>query len=82
MGFKTFGFAGGREDEWEADLVYWGPEKEWLADERYSGDRELEGRRIEMARVAQWVLVGEPQRREGDRFLRELRPLAPLHDGP
>ena len=41
MGFKTFGFAGGREDDWEADMVYWGPEKEWLADERYSGDREL-----------------------------------------
>ncbi|TVS08944.1 MAG: catalase/peroxidase HPI [Gammaproteobacteria bacterium] len=42
MGFKTFGFAGGREDDWEADLVYWGPETEWLEDERYSGDRELE----------------------------------------
>ena len=42
MGFKTFGFAGGREDDWEADLVYWGPEKEWLADERFSGDRKLE----------------------------------------
>ncbi|MDE0062957.1 MAG: catalase/peroxidase HPI [Gammaproteobacteria bacterium] len=42
MGFKTFGFAGGREDDWEADTMYWGPEKEWLADERYSGDRELE----------------------------------------
>jgi catalase-peroxidase len=42
MGFKTFGFAGGREDDWEADLVYWGPEQEWLADERYSGERELE----------------------------------------
>ena len=41
MGFKTLGFAGGREDDWEADLVYWGPEQEWLADERYSGDREL-----------------------------------------
>ncbi|HEX5788103.1 MAG TPA: catalase/peroxidase HPI [Woeseiaceae bacterium] len=41
MGFETYGFAGGREDDWEADLVYWGPEKEWLADERYSGDREL-----------------------------------------
>lgn len=41
MGFKTFGFAGGREDDWEADLVYWGPETEFLADERYSGDREL-----------------------------------------
>ncbi len=41
MGFKTYGFAGGREDDWEADLVYWGPEQEFLADERYSGDREL-----------------------------------------
>jgi catalase-peroxidase len=42
MGFKTFGFAGGREDDWEPDLVYWGPETKFLADERYSGDRELE----------------------------------------
>ena len=41
MGFQTFGFAGGREDDWEPDLVYWGPETEFLADERYSGDREL-----------------------------------------
>ncbi|MCO4812642.1 MAG: catalase/peroxidase HPI, partial [Gammaproteobacteria bacterium] len=41
MGFKTFGFAGGREDDWEADLMYWGPETEFLADERYSGDRKL-----------------------------------------
>jgi len=41
MGFKTFGFAGGREDDWEPDTVYWGPETEFLADERYSGDREL-----------------------------------------
>lgn len=42
MGFKTFGFAGGREDDWEADKVYWGREKQWLGDERYSGDRKLE----------------------------------------
>ncbi|MGF1511642.1 MAG: catalase/peroxidase HPI [Myxococcota bacterium] len=41
MGFETFGFAGGREDDWEAELVYWGPETEMLADKRYSGDREL-----------------------------------------
>ncbi len=41
MGFETRGFAGGREDDWEADLVYWGPETQWLADERYSGEREL-----------------------------------------
>jgi catalase-peroxidase len=43
MGFKTFGFAGGREDVWEPDEdVYWGPETEWLGDERYSGERQLE----------------------------------------
>ena len=43
MGLETFGFAGGREDVWEpAEDIYWGPEGEWLADERYSGDRELE----------------------------------------
>jgi catalase-peroxidase len=43
MGFKTFGFAGGRPDVWEPDEdVYWGPETTWLGDERYSGDRELE----------------------------------------
>ena len=43
MGFKTFGFAGGREDVWEPqEDVYWGPESEWLGDKRYSGDRKLE----------------------------------------
>lgn len=43
MGFKTFGFAGGREDVWEPEEdVYWGAEAEWLGDKRYSGDRELE----------------------------------------
>ena len=43
MGFEIFGFAGGREDVWEAEEdIYWGSEKEWLADNRYSGDRELE----------------------------------------
>ena len=43
MGFKTFGFGGGREDVWEApEDVYWGPESEWLGDKRYSGKRELE----------------------------------------
>jgi catalase-peroxidase len=42
MGFKTFGFGGGREDAWEPEAdVYWGPETVWLDDERYSGDREL-----------------------------------------
>ena len=42
MGLKTFGFGGGREDVWEPDTTYWGTETEWLADNRYSGDRELE----------------------------------------
>ena len=43
MGFNTFGFAGGREDIWEPEeAIYWGAEKEWLADKRYTGDRELE----------------------------------------
>ncbi|UPT76031.1 MAG: catalase/peroxidase HPI [Elusimicrobiota bacterium] len=41
MGFKTIGFAGGREDDWEADLVYWGPESKMLASERFHGKREL-----------------------------------------
>ena len=42
MGLKTFGFGGGRADVWEPDETYWGKEAEWLADERYSGDRDLE----------------------------------------
>jgi catalase-peroxidase len=43
MGFKTFGFGGGREDVWEPEDVNWGPEGKWLGDERYSGDRNLQG---------------------------------------
>ncbi|PLP55674.1 catalase/peroxidase HPI [Mesorhizobium loti] len=42
MGFKTFGFAGGRADVWEPEELYWGPEGVWLADERYTGDRDLQ----------------------------------------
>ena len=42
MGFKTFGFAGGRVDVWEPEEIYWGPEAEWMGDKRYTGDRELE----------------------------------------
>src|SRR5215216_2020354 len=41
MGFKTFGFGGGREDVWEPEDIFWGPEDTWLGDERYSGDRDL-----------------------------------------
>ena len=43
MGFKTFGFGFGREDIWEPQEIFWGPEDTWLGDERYSGDRELTG---------------------------------------
>jgi catalase-peroxidase len=43
MGFKTFGFAGGRADQWEPEELYWGPEGTWLGDERYSGERQLSG---------------------------------------
>ena len=44
MGFETFGFAGGREDVWEAETdIYWGPEDEWLTDSRHTGERQLEG---------------------------------------
>ena len=42
MGFKTFGFAGGRADVWEPEEIYWGPESEWMGDKRYTGDRQLE----------------------------------------
>ena len=44
MGFKTFGFAGGRADTWEPEELYWGPEGTWLGDERYSGERQLDSR--------------------------------------
>jgi catalase-peroxidase len=42
MGFKTFGFAGGRADQWEPEELYWGSEGKWLGDERYSGERQLQ----------------------------------------
>ena len=42
MGFKTFGFGGGRTDVWEPEELYWGPESKWLGDERYTGDRDLQ----------------------------------------
>jgi catalase-peroxidase len=59
MGFKTFGFAGGREDEWEPDQdVYWGPETTWLDDERYTGDRELE---TPLAAVQMGLIYVNPQ---------------------
>ncbi len=64
MGFKTFGFAGGREDVWEPEEdIYWGPEGEWLADERYSGDRELEN---PLAAVQMGLIYVNPEGPNGE----------------
>ena len=64
MGFKTFGFAGGREDIWEPEKdVYWGPESEWLADKRYTGDRELEN---PLAAVQMGLIYVNPQGPNGN----------------
>ena len=59
MGFETFGFAGGREDAWQPPMdIFWGPEKQWLADERYSGDRELQS---PLAAVQMGLIYVNPQ---------------------
>lgn len=64
MGFKTFGFGGGREDIWEPEKdVYWGSEKEWLADDRYSGERELEK---PLAAVQMGLIYVNPQGPDGN----------------
>ena len=64
MGFKTFGFAGGREDVWEPDEdVNWGAEKEWLEDNRYTGDRELEN---PLAAVQMGLIYVNPQGPNGN----------------
>lgn len=63
MGFKTFGFAGGRTDDWEADLVYWGPEKKWLADERYKGERKLDN---PLAAVQMGLIYVNPEGPDGN----------------
>ena len=64
MGFKTFGFGGGREDTWEPDHdVYWGKEKVWLNDQRYSGDRELEN---PLAAVQMGLIYVNPQGPNGN----------------
>jgi catalase-peroxidase len=62
MGFKTFGFAGGREDVWEPDEVYWGSETKWLDDKRYSGDRELEN---PLAAVQMGLIYVNPEGPDG-----------------
>ncbi len=64
MGFKTFGFAGGRADIWEPEEdIYWGPEGEWLNNERYKGDRELEGN---LAAVQMGLIYVNPEGPDGE----------------
>ena len=73
MGFKTFGFAGGREDIWEApEDIYWGSEKEWLGDERYTPSRELEN---PLAAVQMGLIYVNPEGPNG-----RPDPLASAHD--
>ena len=63
MGFKTFGFGGGRADVWEPDEVYWGSEDKWLGDKRYSGDRDLEN---PFAAVQMGLIYVNPQGPNGN----------------
>ncbi len=73
MGFKTFGFGGGREDVWESlKDIYWGSEGEWLADNRYSGDRDLEN---PLAAVQMGLIYVNPEGPNGN-----PDPLAAAHD--
>ncbi len=73
MGFETFGFAGGREDVWEPDDdVYWGPETEWLGDQRYTGNRQLES---PLAAVQMGLIYVNPEGPNG-----EPDPKAAAHD--
>ena len=73
MGFETFGFGGGRADVWEPqEDIYWGPESEWLGDERYKGDRELDN---PLAAVQMGLIYVNPEGPNG-----EPDPLASAHD--
>ncbi len=72
MGMKTFGFAGGRADDWEPDLVYWGPESVWLGDNRHHGERKLEG---SLAAVQMGLIYVNPEGPNGN-----PDPLAAAHD--
>lgn len=67
MGFKTFGFGGGRMDDWEADIVYWGPEKKWLDDKRYHGKEKGE-RKLEkpLAAVQMGLIYVNPEGPNGN----------------
>ncbi|UOB19443.1 catalase/peroxidase HPI [Abyssalbus ytuae] len=73
MGFKTYGFAGGREDVWEPEEdIYWGAEKEWLGDERYTGERDLEN---PLAAVQMGLIYVNPEGPNGN-----PDPVAAAHD--
>ena len=72
MGFETYGFAGGRVDAWEPDEIYWGPEGEWLGDERYSGNRDLED---PLAAVQMGLIYVNPEGPNGNHD-----PLSAAHD--
>jgi catalase-peroxidase len=72
MGFKTFGFAGGRADVWEPEELYWGPEGTWLGDSRYSGERQLEE---PLAAVQMGLIYVNPQGPNG-----KPDPVAAAHD--
>src|SRR4051794_6356969 len=63
MGFKTFGFGFGRPDVWEPEEIFWGPEDTWLGDERYSGDRELQG---PLANVQMGLIYVNPEGPNGE----------------
>jgi catalase-peroxidase len=63
MGFKTFGFGFGRPDVWEPEEIFWGPEDTWLGDERYSGDRELQG---PLANVQMGLIYVNPEGPNGN----------------
>lgn len=72
MGMKTYGFGGGRADDWEPDLVYWGPESKWLADERYHGNRQL---KKPLAAVQMGLIYVNPEGPNG-----KPDPIAAAHD--
>ncbi len=72
MGFKTFGFGGGRADTWEPEELYWGPEGSWLGDERYSGEREL---RKPLGAVQMGLIYVNPEGPNG-----KPDPVAAAHD--
>ena len=72
MGFKTFGFAGGRADTWEPEELYWGPEGTWLGDERYSGERQLDQR---LGAVQMGLIYVNPEGPDG-----KPDPLGSAHD--